>query len=143
MPARMLESPCRPVIFVAGLMLAFLPGCHGLSQKLEAKKVPQLGEIDPTQPAEMRKVTQSPYVIEPPDELEINTLPPLLNPSALPYPVRADGYIDLGFPGEVYVYGLTLPEAEERIAVQLNDAARAEKPDYKEKRPQCSKAPGQ
>ena len=38
--------------------------------------------------------------------------------------VQADGNVDLGFAGDVYVSGLTLAEAEERIAVQLNDAAR-------------------
>ena len=41
-----------------------------------------------------------------------------------PFIVQADGFIDLGLAGDVYVYGLTLAEAEERIAVQLNDAAR-------------------
>ena len=33
----------------------------------------------------------------------------------------------------MYVYGLTLAEAEERIAVQMNDAARKLNPDSKEK----------
>jgi polysaccharide export outer membrane protein len=134
MTARMLEYPCRPVILVTGLVLAVLPGCHGLGQKLEAKKVPQYGTIDAGQPAELRKVTQPPYVIEPPDELEITSQPPVLTTaSGLPYVVRADGYIDLGLPGEVYVYGLTLPEAEERIAAHLNETASAPDRASKEK----------
>ena len=115
-------------------MLAVLPGCHGLGQKHEAKKVPQFGTIDAGQPAELRKVTQSPYVIEPPDELEITSQPPLFSTaSGLPYVVRADGYIDLGLPGEVYVYGLTLPEAEERIAAHLNETNGGSEPARKEK----------
>lgn len=50
-----------------------------------------------------------------------------------PFIVQADGFVDLGLFGDVYVYGLTLPEAEERIAVQLNDAARQQKPESTEK----------
>jgi polysaccharide export outer membrane protein len=65
----MLMFPCRPVILMMGLVLAALPGCHGLVKKHEANKIPQFGTIDPSQPAEMRKVSQAPYVIEPPDEL--------------------------------------------------------------------------
>jgi polysaccharide biosynthesis/export protein len=131
----MLLSPCRPVIFMMGVALAALPGCHGLAKRHEAKKVPQFGTIDPSQPAEMRKVAQSPYVIEPPDELEITAIPPLplANASSLPFVVQSDGSVDLGEFGEVYVYGLTLGEAEERIAAQVNDAARVKQPENKEK----------
>jgi polysaccharide export outer membrane protein len=118
-----------------GLFMAALPGCHGLAKRHEASKVPQFGTIDPSQPAEMRKVAQSPYVIEPPDELEITAIPPLrfANASSLPFVVQSDGFIDLGEFGEVYVYGLSLAEAEERIAAQVNDAARAKQPGNKEK----------
>jgi polysaccharide biosynthesis/export protein len=128
-------SPCGPFIFMMGLALAALPGCHGLAKRHEASKVPQFGEIDPSQPGEMRKVAQSPYVIEPPDELEVTAIPPLpfTNASSLPFVVQSDGFIDLGEFGKVYVYGLTLAEAEERIAAQVNDAARAKRPENKEK----------
>jgi polysaccharide export outer membrane protein len=131
----MLTFPCRPVIFVMGLVLTTLPGCHGLARKHEASKIPQFGTIDPAQPAEMRKVAQSPYVIEPPDELEITAIPPLpfANVSTLPFVVQADGFVDLGELGEVYLYGLTLDEAEERVTAQVNDAARKKQPEYKEK----------
>ena len=133
MSARTLIPPCRPVILMVGLVLVASAGCHGLGQKHEAKSIPQYGSIDASQPAEMRKVAQSPYVIEPPDELEITSQPPF-NPSSLTsYIVQGDGFVDLGWPGEVYVYGLTLAEAEERIAVQLNDTARQQNPQSKEK----------
>ena len=128
-------SPCRPVILVMGVVVLALPGCHGLAKRHEAKKVPQFGTIDPSQPGEMRKVSQSPYVIEPPDELEITAIPPLpyARASSLAFVVQSDGFVDLGEFGEVYVYGLTLTEAEERIAAQVNDAARAQQPATKEK----------
>jgi polysaccharide export outer membrane protein len=125
----MLVSPCRPVFLMAGLALSALSGCHGLAQKHEANKIPQLGEIDASQPAELRKVSQSAYVIEPPDELEITAVPPLLNSNATgSYVVQGDGFVDLGLSGEVNVYGLTLPEAEARIAAHVNEAARAKDP---------------
>lgn len=81
----------------------------------------------------MRKVSQSPYVLEPPDELEITSQPPFNTTSLSSFVVQGDGFVDLGWPGEVYVYGLTLDEAEERIAVQLNDASCAQNPQSKEK----------
>lgn len=133
MRARMLVSPCRPVILMMGLALAALSGCHGLVKKHEANKIPQFGTIDASQPAELRKVSQSPYLIEPPDELEITAQPPLPFPRSAEFIVQGDGFVDLGEYGEAYVYGLTLAEAEERpIAAQVNQAARAKQPGYKE-----------
>jgi polysaccharide export outer membrane protein len=128
MLARTLLLPCRPPTLLAGLVLASLVGCHGLAKKHEAKSVPQYGTIDAGQPAELRKVSQTPYVIESPDELEITVQPPVPDWNPVPFIVQADGFVDLGLPGDVYVYGLTLAEAEERIAVQLNDQARARDP---------------
>jgi polysaccharide export outer membrane protein len=124
MIARMLHSPCRPTILVAGFMLLTVAGCHGLSKRHEAKSIPQFGTIDPSQPGELRRVSQTPYVIEPPDELDIAVQPnpPGWSPGTVV--VQADGYIDLGFAGDAYVYGLTLAEAEERVALQFNDQAR-------------------
>jgi polysaccharide biosynthesis/export protein len=127
MIARTLHFPCRPTIMAAGLLLIIsVAGCHGLAKKHEAKGIPQYGIIDPSQPGELRKVAQTPYVIEPPDELEITVQPPFPAWSLANFVVQADGFVDLGLAGEVYAYGLTLPEAEERIRVQLNDHARAE-----------------
>jgi len=114
------------MILAAGLVIFSVAGCHGLEKKHEAKSIPQYGTIDPSQPGELRKVSQSPYVIEPPDELEITVRPPYPEWSHASFIVQADGFVDLGPAGEVYVYGLTLPEAEEQIAVQLNDRARAD-----------------
>lgn len=133
MTARMLIPRCRPVILMTGLLLAASAGCHGFAQKHEAKSIPQLGTIDASQPAEMRKVSQSPYVIEPPDELEITTNPPFPTSMTGPFIVQGDGFVDLGLFGEVYVYGLTLSEAEERITVQMNDSSRVLHPESKEK----------
>jgi polysaccharide export outer membrane protein len=106
------------------MMLVAQTGCHGLAQKHEAKSIPQYGTIDPNLPGELRKVSDAPYVIEPPDELEILVNPSFPDWSPSNFIVRADGYIDLGLAGDVYVTGLTLVEAEERIAQQVNDAAR-------------------
>jgi polysaccharide biosynthesis/export protein len=130
MIARMPHAPCRRSIVVACLALASVTGCHGLAKKHEAKSIPQYGTIDPNQPGELRRVSQSPYVIEPPDELEITVQPPFPDWSPSNFVVQADGLVDLGLAGDVYVSGLTLAEAEERIAHQLNDAARnqSEKP---------------
>ncbi len=124
MIARMLQSRCRPTNIAAALLIVTMAGCHGLEKKHEAKSIHQYGTVDPSQPGELRRVSQTPYVIEPPDELDIAVSPhhPELSPAT--FVVGADGFVDLGLADEVYVYGLTLAEAEERIAVQLNDQAR-------------------
>jgi polysaccharide biosynthesis/export protein len=127
MIARMLLSACRPSAVVAGLMLVVLTGCHGLGKKHEANSIPQYGTIDPHQPGELREVSQQPYVIEPPDELEITVFPAFPDWTPATFTVQADGNVDLGIAGDAYVSGLTLAEAEERIAVQLNDQARQQK----------------
>jgi polysaccharide export outer membrane protein len=132
MSARMLLLPCRPPMLLAGMVLASLAGCHGLAKKHEARSIPQYGTIDAGQPAELRKVSQTPYVIEPPDELEITVQPSFPDWNPVSFTVQADGFVDLGLPGDVYVYGLTLAEAEERIALQLNDQARARNPKAKQ-----------
>ncbi|MGZ3337493.1 MAG: polysaccharide biosynthesis/export family protein, partial [Isosphaeraceae bacterium] len=79
--------------------------------------------IDPEQARELDKVTMPRYVVEPPDELEVNIkpAPPDWNLSAVV--VQQDGMIDLGFAGDVYVVGLTLEEIELKIAQQLTAAA--------------------
>jgi len=129
----MLRTPCRLSLVVASLVLATTTGCHGLAKKHEANSIPQFGTIDPDQPGELRKVSQNPYTIEPPDELEITVLPAFPDWSTATFAVLADGNVDLGFAGDVYLSGLTLAEAEERIAAQLNDLARDQ--ETKPKRP--------
>jgi polysaccharide biosynthesis/export protein len=114
-----------PSAVLAVVVLASFTGCSGLRQRHEASKIPQLGTVDASQPGELRKISQPPYVIEPPDELEIAVQPPYPELNAATFVVQADGFVDLGLPGNVHVTGLTLAEAEEHIAVQLNDQARA------------------
>jgi len=109
---------------LASLMSISMTGCHSPGKKHEAENIPQFGTIDPNQPGELRKVSQSPYLIEPPDELEIIARPQSLDLGQSTFIVQADGNVDLGFAGDAYVSGLTLAEAEERIAMQLNDVAR-------------------
>ena len=96
MTARMLIHPCRPLLLAAGLLALASAGCHGFAQKHEAKNIPQLGTIDPSQPGELRKVSQSPYVIEPPDELDITASRRFPTSMTTPFIVRADGFVDLG-----------------------------------------------
>lgn len=128
MIARMRLSPHRRVILLVILSLSSLTGCQALRKKHEANHIPQFGTIDANQPGELRKVAQSAYVIEPPDELEITARPASPDLGQSSFVVQADGSVDLGFAGDAYVSGLTLAEAEERIAMQLNDAARSQDP---------------
>jgi polysaccharide export outer membrane protein len=124
----MLHFPRRLSILGGGLVLIASAGCHALGKRHEEKSIPQYGTIDPGLPGELRKVTQAPYVIEPPDELEITAQPSFPNLGPATFTVQPDGVVDLGLPGDVYVCGLTLAEAEERITLQLDDAARARNP---------------
>ena len=137
MIARMLPSlRRRQVTLLVGLALSCGSGCHGFAKKHESKSIPQYGEIDASQPGELRKIALQPYAIEPPDELEIVVRPPFPDwnpPGSLTFPVQADGVVDLGFGGNVYVYGLTLAEAEERIAKHLNGLPQT--PDKKPSQP--------
>jgi polysaccharide biosynthesis/export protein len=124
MIARMLPSPRRRgMVYLLVLALNCGAGCQGIARKHEAKKIPQYGEIDPSQPGELRKISLQPYTIEPPDELEITVMPPFPGwspPASTTFAVQSDGVVDLGFGGNVYVYGLTLIDAEQRIAAHLN-----------------------
>ena len=82
-----------------------------------------MARLTRARPGELRKIALQPYTIEPPDELEIMVRPPFPDwnpPSTTTFTVQSDGVVDLGFGGNVYVYGLTLAEAEERIATHLN-----------------------
>ncbi len=124
MIARTLRFPFRGSVLALALALAGLTGCQGLGRSHQARRLPQFGTIDASQPGELRKVAQSPYTIEPPDELDISAQPPIPDWNQATVVVQADGFVDLGLAGDVYVYGLTLAEAEERIAAQLNDHAR-------------------
>jgi polysaccharide export outer membrane protein len=128
MVARMLSSTRRPLLLSASIAAAAFSGCRGVARNHEASKIPQYGTIDPQQAAELRKVVHPAYVIEAPDELEIATKPPMADWPTSTFVVRSDGAVDLGFAGDVFVTGLTLAEAEERIAAQLNMFERARDP---------------
>jgi polysaccharide export outer membrane protein len=124
MIARMLPPSMRRPLFVAtGVLVALgTAGCHGLARNHEANKIPQFGSVDPHQAAELRKIPLPSYVIEPPDELEISVRPSIPTWAATTYTVQPDGVVDFGFWGDVFVDGLTLTEAEEKIAQHLNAA---------------------
>jgi polysaccharide export outer membrane protein len=93
-------------------------GCGALDDHRE-RKIPHYGAYDPGQPRELKMVSMPPYVVEPPDELEVSVRPATLDLPLATVTVRQDGVIDLGFSGEVYVAGLTIPEAELKIAQSL------------------------
>ena len=113
------------LVLVAHLLCLFLggTGCSALNGHRE-RKILQLGVIDVHQPRELEMVSLPTYVVEPPDELEISVRPVSLEISTTTLIVRQDGVIDLGFPGDVYVAGLTLDEVERKIAQHLAPAAK-------------------
>src|SRR5579875_3897293 len=116
MTARTLAA--RSLCALLGLA-PWLAGC-GLSSRHEARRIPQLGVIDPHQPKELEMVSMPPYVVEPPDELEILARPtPAAMANQTTFIVRSDGNIDLGFGGDVYVAGLTLAQVEQKVAQHL------------------------
>jgi polysaccharide export outer membrane protein len=107
----------------------WLAGC-GMSSRHAARQIPQLGIIDPHQPKELEMVSMPPYVVEPPDELEISVRPtPAAMANQTTFVVRSDGNIDLGFAGDVYVAGLTLSQVEQKVAQHLEavSASRGER----------------
>ena len=74
MIARMHLSPRRRPIVLASLLLLSVPGCHGLSKKHEANRVPQFGTVDANQPGSSNylaatQVTQSVNVAKAPTRL--------------------------------------------------------------------------
>ena len=119
-PHRRIYGLARAILV---LVLLTCIGCSGIRRRHEAKKVTQLGAFDSQQPRELQKVSMPTYVIEPPDELEITIRPAPAETPMNPVTVRSDGVIDLGFAGDVYVAGLTLADAEEKIAQRLTTVA--------------------
>src|SRR4051794_39363053 len=121
MTAGMLKAHWRRLrpILVAGL-LPLLAGCQNLGKERGARKIPQFGVVDPDQTRELQMVTLPPYVVEPPDELDVSVRPASPDLTATTVVVQADGNLDLGFAGDVYVAGLNLRQVEQKIAQQLN-----------------------
>ncbi|MDX2035959.1 MAG: polysaccharide biosynthesis/export family protein [Isosphaeraceae bacterium] len=120
MIARMLPSSSMRAAawLAAATTLACGSGCRSLGDH-EAKRIPQYGIIDPRQPKELEMVSMPPYVVEPPDELEINIRPSLGDQAVTNVVVQADGIVDLGFSGDVYVAGLTLGQIEDKLRAHL------------------------
>jgi polysaccharide export outer membrane protein len=107
----------RLVVVLIGLV-PFTTGCQ-LGANHSAKHVPQFGSIDPRQPKELEMVSMPPYVVEPPDELELGVKPSIPDLTLTTVVVQADGNIDLGFAGDVYVSGLTLAQIEQKLSQHL------------------------
>ena len=71
-------------------------------------------------PSEFKKVSMPDYVVEPPDLVLVEVLEALPGrPISGERLVRPDGKISLGFYGDVYVAGLTIPEVKEKIVLYL------------------------
>jgi polysaccharide export outer membrane protein len=71
-------------------------------------------------PREFTKVSMPDYIVEPPDLLIVEVLEALPGrPIGGERLVRPDGKISLGFYGDVYVAGLTIPEVKEKIILHL------------------------
>jgi polysaccharide export outer membrane protein len=103
-------------------MVLAVPGCGALDSHAE-RKIPHLGIYDLSQPRELQMVSHPPYVVEPPDELEVSVRPTALELVQTTVTVQTDGNIDLGFYGDVYVAGYTLSQIEDKIAQQLGAIA--------------------
>jgi polysaccharide export outer membrane protein len=110
---------------LAGL-LATLPGC-GIFSAHRERKIPHLGCYDEDQPRELQMVSLPPYVVEPPDELEISVRPASLEVVQTSVTVQPDGVVDLAFYGDIYVAGLTLRQIEEKLAQYFTAVAQHKK----------------
>ena len=103
---------------VLACLLPIATGCQ-IGANHANKHIPQLGVIDPHQPKELEMVSMPPYVVEPPDELELSIKPAVPDFTLTTVVVQADGNVDLGYPGDVYVSGLTLAQVEQKISQHL------------------------
>src|SRR5262249_52158904 len=71
-------------------------------------------------PTEFSKISMPEYVVEPPDLILVEVLEALPGrPISGERLVRPDGKISLGFYGDIYVAGLTIPEIKEKIVLHL------------------------
>lgn len=123
MISRMISAPSLRLPALLSVLTAVSGGCSALDRHAE-KKVPQYGVVNACIPRELQMTTMPAYVVEPPDELDVVVRPASLDVPQSTATVQADGTIDLGFAGDVYVTGLTLREVEAKIAAQLTPLAR-------------------
>jgi polysaccharide export outer membrane protein len=97
------------------LALAVMASCGCQTVKTSEEKIAK-GNL----PREFTKVSMPEYVIEPPDLIIIEVLEALPGrPITGEHLVRPDGKVSLGFYGDVYVTGLTITEAKEKIVLHL------------------------
>jgi polysaccharide export outer membrane protein len=112
---------------IALCVLIFSAGAFGLT--LAAAQTPRGRRATPDQrerPVSAKSKAQPPltimkeYVVEPPDLVTVEVLDALPGrPISGERLVRPDGRISLGFYGDLYVAGLTLPELKEKIVNHL------------------------
>lgn len=103
----------RRLALVVGLCAAACCGCQTV-------RTPEETIAKSNIPRELQKSTLPTYVVEAPDFLLVEVLEALPGrPISGTRLVRPDGTITLGFYGDVYVAGLTLPEVKEKIVLHL------------------------
>ena len=96
-------------------LLAFFAACGCQTVKTPEDKI-----ANSNIPNEFKKVSMPDYIVEPPDLIVVEVLEAAPGrPISGERLVRPDGKISLGFYGEVYVAGLTLPEVKEKIVLHL------------------------
>src|SRR6478752_2002072 len=90
------------------------------SSGCQTVKTPEEKIANSNIPSEFKKVSMPDYVVEPPDLILVEVLEALPGrPISGERLVRPDGKISLGFYGDVYVAGLTIPEIKEKIIFHL------------------------
>jgi polysaccharide export outer membrane protein len=106
--------------WLAVLAICTVCGCQTV-------KIPEEKIASSHIPREFDKVSMPDYVLEPPDLVIVEVLEALPGrPISGERLVRPDGKISLGFYGDVYVAGLTLPEVKEKIILHLRKYLRDE-----------------
>ncbi len=102
----------------AGRVVMLLAVCAACG--CQTVKTPEETIANSNIPTEFKKVSMPDYVVEPPDLILVEVLDALEGrPISGERLVRPDGKITLGFYGEVYVAGLTIPEVKEKIVLHL------------------------
>lgn len=102
----------------AGRVVMLLVACAACG--CQTVKTPEETIANSNIPTEFKKVSMPDYVVEPPDLILVEVLDALEGrPISGERLVRPDGKITLGFYGEVYVAGLTIPEVKEKIVLHL------------------------
>jgi polysaccharide biosynthesis/export protein len=108
-----LRRSCRRAGWLMALALCAVCGCQTV-------RTPEEKIANSHIPREFDKVSMPDYVLEPPDLVLVEVLEALPGrPISGERLVRPDGKVSLGFYGDVYVAGLTIPEAKEKIILHL------------------------